>query len=171
MKRKKTNLRLFFYIDYLQYRKDRVSGSAAVIHYREKLINFKQLLETEKGNLGDETLQQEIEVMNKLISLEPEISPKENAATSAPESSPQALVNAPVVVEEVAAQESEAMVMVDDQSVECVICLTNKKNILLLPCKHLCLCSECANNQEPSQRIAECPLCRKIITDKVSVFV
>merc|ERR1719491_805298 len=38
----------------------------------------------------------------------------------------------------------------------CVICIERDKNILLLPCKHLCLCSKCfhVNN------LTECPMCR-----------
>jgi hypothetical protein len=31
----------------------------------------------------------------------------------------------------------------DDQKL-CVICLTNNKDVLNKPCRHVCLCSECA---------------------------
>ena len=37
---------------------------------------------------------------------------------------------------------------------ECVICLTDPKTTLLLPCRHLCVCSECF------RYVDKCPVCR-----------
>ena len=31
----------------------------------------------------------------------------------------------------------------DDDNSECVVCLSDLKDTLILPCKHLCLCSAC----------------------------
>ena len=31
----------------------------------------------------------------------------------------------------------------DDDNSECVVCLSDTKDTLILPCKHLCLCSGC----------------------------
>jgi ATP-dependent DNA helicase PIF1 len=47
----------------------------------------------------------------------------------------------------------------------CVVCFTNKKNLLLRPCNHLCLCSSCDNS-----KIINCPMCRMIIEEKIKVF-
>jgi hypothetical protein len=41
----------------------------------------------------------------------------------------------------------------------CVICLTNLKDTLILPCRHLCLCHECANMTR-AQAYGKCPICR-----------
>ncbi len=40
----------------------------------------------------------------------------------------------------------------------CVICLTDIRNVLLLPCRHLCLCESCAENLKFQS--ANCPICR-----------
>eukprot|EP00760_Papus_ankaliazontas_P000936 PhM_4_TR10321/c0_g1_i1/m.20011 len=39
----------------------------------------------------------------------------------------------------------------------CSICLTNDNNVLLLPCRHCCLCEECY------PRVNTCPMCRSEI--------
>lgn len=41
-----------------------------------------------------------------------------------------------------------------DDAEECLICLTDQKEILLLPCKHFCVCSECFVHLD------KCPVCR-----------
>ncbi|CAF1163673.1 unnamed protein product [Adineta steineri] len=40
----------------------------------------------------------------------------------------------------------------------CVICLTDIRNVLLLPCRHICLCSSCAENLKFQS--TNCPICR-----------
>ncbi len=40
----------------------------------------------------------------------------------------------------------------------CVICLTDIRNVLLLPCRHLCLCGSCAENLKFQS--TNCPICR-----------
>ena len=40
----------------------------------------------------------------------------------------------------------------------CVICLTDTRNVLLLPCRHLCLCGSCAESLKFQS--ANCPICR-----------
>lgn len=49
----------------------------------------------------------------------------------------------------------------------CVICEDGKKQVVLLPCKHMCLCKACAD----FDKIKECPLCRTKIDDSMAVFI
>ena len=49
---------------------------------------------------------------------------------------------------------------------ECGICYENKKAILLLPCKHLCLCAGCFASND----MTLCPLCRKEVVDSMEVY-
>lgn len=53
----------------------------------------------------------------------------------------------------------------------CVACLSNIKSILLLPCRHLCLCPPCAQ-QFTVDRLHDglCPLCRTPIGSTTEVF-
>lgn len=48
----------------------------------------------------------------------------------------------------------------------CCICLTNPKNTVLLPCKHLCVCVSCG----AQDRLKHCPICRERIADRMTVF-
>ena len=42
----------------------------------------------------------------------------------------------------------------------CCICLDGKKNVLFLPCKHICTCANCSN-------VNNCPICRANIVSKI----
>ena len=48
----------------------------------------------------------------------------------------------------------------------CVICRENPKSVLLMNCRHLCVCSECGHLSV----LVHCPLCREIITERINVF-
>lgn len=44
---------------------------------------------------------------------------------------------------------------------ECIICLTYDKDTMILPCRHLSLCHNCAI--QVSMEMKKCPICRKSI--------
>lgn len=43
----------------------------------------------------------------------------------------------------------------------CVICMTNRANVIVLNCFHACLCSECIESKPDTFK--DCPLCRRTI--------
>ncbi|GJQ09246.1 hypothetical protein GpartN1_g1037.t1 [Galdieria partita] len=43
----------------------------------------------------------------------------------------------------------------------CVICMLNESDTLLLPCRHLCMCAECADRLR--LRSNKCPVCRQLV--------
>lgn len=47
----------------------------------------------------------------------------------------------------------------DTDSSECVICLTDEKEVVVYPCRHMCMCITCAEAL-PSQN-NKCPMCRR----------
>jgi hypothetical protein len=54
----------------------------------------------------------------------------------------------------------------------CVVCQDNDKTVVLLPCRHLCLCIVCyrtIKRMRLSQRL--CPICRVKIDDYISVYM
>lgn len=46
----------------------------------------------------------------------------------------------------------------DESDAECIICLTEIRDTILLPCKHVCVCADCHKG------ISKCPICRARIT-------
>ncbi|XP_054449166.1 E3 ubiquitin ligase RNF157 isoform X2 [Pteronotus mesoamericanus] len=47
---------------------------------------------------------------------------------------------------------------VSDNSAECVVCLSDVRDTLILPCRHLCLCNACADTLR--YQANNCPICR-----------
>jgi hypothetical protein len=48
----------------------------------------------------------------------------------------------------------------------CVICQEKEKSVVLLPCRHMCLCDTCSIHEY----LQQCPLCRRPIAHKISVY-
>ncbi|XP_054708358.1 E3 ubiquitin-protein ligase MGRN1-like [Uloborus diversus] len=46
----------------------------------------------------------------------------------------------------------------EDSGSECVICMSDSRDTLILPCKHLCLCNSCADSLR--YQANNCPICR-----------
>lgn len=44
------------------------------------------------------------------------------------------------------------------EGAECIICLSEPRNTTVLPCRHMCLCSECAEHLR--KNASTCPICR-----------
>lgn len=47
---------------------------------------------------------------------------------------------------------------VEDNASECVICMSDARDTLILPCRHLCLCNSCADSLR--YQANNCPICR-----------
>ncbi|PIC21595.1 hypothetical protein B9Z55_026374 [Caenorhabditis nigoni] len=48
--------------------------------------------------------------------------------------------------------------MDDDNGLECIICLSDIRDTVILPCRHLCVCSNCADSLRYKHN--NCPICR-----------
>ena len=48
---------------------------------------------------------------------------------------------------------------------ECCVCMDADPNVVLLPCRHMSICDNC------SKQVEKCPLCRKLITKRMVVYV
>ena len=54
----------------------------------------------------------------------------------------------------------------------CVVCQDNVKNILLMPCRHVCMCRQCLREiRQGRLGLLQCPLCRTRIESSLEVFV
>ena len=52
----------------------------------------------------------------------------------------------------------------EEEANACVVCLDACKNTVLLPCRHMCVCSACAGE------LSVCPLCRSEVRDQMQVY-
>mmetsp|Transcript_9559 Transcript_9559/g.12511 ORF Transcript_9559/g.12511 Transcript_9559/m.12511 type:complete len:354 (-) Transcript_9559:211-1272(-) len=50
---------------------------------------------------------------------------------------------------------------------DCVVCMSAEKNVMVLPCSHVCLCEECA--KQLPLRSKNCPICREAFTDVMKI--
>ncbi|XP_066366310.1 probable E3 ubiquitin-protein ligase LUL3 [Miscanthus floridulus] len=57
----------------------------------------------------------------------------------------------------------------DDTGKECVICLTEPRDTAVMPCRHLCLCSECAKTLRFQTN--KCPICRQPVEKLMEIKV
>lgn len=49
---------------------------------------------------------------------------------------------------------------------KCIVCIENPKEIICLPCGHVCLCEDCSSKIHLS-----CPVCRANIDSKAAAFI
>ena len=45
---------------------------------------------------------------------------------------------------------------------DCVVCLSDPRDTAILPCRHMCVCKECAEELRKSSN--KCPICRGPVT-------
>jgi len=51
---------------------------------------------------------------------------------------------------------------IGDSEKECIICFSDQRDTIILPCRHMCLCVTCAKSLQ-AQSNSKCPICRKDI--------
>ncbi len=56
---------------------------------------------------------------------------------------------------------SKIKVHTDEDSNECIICMSNEKTIVFGPCGHFYSCNECSN------KLTKCPICRGLIINRI----
>ncbi|CEM32451.1 unnamed protein product [Vitrella brassicaformis CCMP3155] len=60
----------------------------------------------------------------------------------------------------------------DGEHFKCDVCMDKDKSILLIPCRHLCMCGECADRLMGGPLAKRlCPRCRQPITDTQQVYL
>lgn len=57
---------------------------------------------------------------------------------------------------------------VGEEHLDCVVCLCEPRDTLFMPCRHLCICSGCAESFARGD--GKCPLCRQGFESMMSIF-
>jgi hypothetical protein len=69
------------------------------------------------------------------------------------------------------ASESYVSINMEEKGAErqdCVICINARPDTLFLPCRHMCICVECASTMLAGD--GKCPLCRQTFTSMMSIM-
>ena len=70
-------------------------------------------------------------------------------------------------------QDLQRLIEDEKERRKCVVCQDHNKSVLILPCRHMCLCVRCGNqiarSRNRERRI--CPLCRRNIETIMDVFI
>lgn len=65
--------------------------------------------------------------------------------------------------------ETEVGADAEDTGKECVICMTEPRDTTVLPCRHMCMCSECA--KALTRQSNKCPICRQPVEKLMEIKV
>lgn len=65
--------------------------------------------------------------------------------------------------------DDELVLGIDDDENLCIVCEESRRRVTLLPCKHMCLCTNCAS-KHLRKTLNECPMCRAKIEDYMEIF-
>jgi len=61
----------------------------------------------------------------------------------------------------------------DDGSADCIICMSKGRDTAVLPCRHMCMCQECAkaliSPDNTSSTRAKCPICRRLVHNILTI--
>ena len=76
------------------------------------------------------------------------------------------LTEALYLVKEEKDKVTQELLQNEEKKHSCIICQSEQKSVLLMPCRHMCVCKHCSTHEE----LRRCPLCREIILQKIDVF-
>lgn len=65
------------------------------------------------------------------------------------------------ILEETKIDLSNVVIYENEQETECIVCLANIKDTVIIPCGHYYSCAECCN------KLSQCPICRTKITGRI----
>ena len=63
---------------------------------------------------------------------------------------------------------TSAAAAASQESPDCVICLTNKRTHAIFPCRHVCLCADCA--VQLREQTNRCPICRRMVETVIPIL-
>ena len=50
----------------------------------------------------------------------------------------------------------------------CVACMEHERKVVLLPCRHMCMCKPCTD--KVLEDTGQCPVCREHVVDSLEAF-
>ena len=57
-------------------------------------------------------------------------------------------------------------------NIHCVVCMTNERGVMLVPCNHVCVCRGCWDKWNQRHRLhTPCPVCRTKVTSSIDVHL